>query len=96
MLIIIWDAYMQQSILWEWVPDIRDAAIPFALGALELFLNHTIILSLSAWLFAFALLSGTGALANWHVRWRASKEAENAEVLSLRGRRTHFIVLYIG
>jgi len=62
-LIIIWDSYMQQSILWEWVPDIRDAAIPFALGALELILNHTIILSLSAWLVAFALISGLGGLA---------------------------------
>ncbi len=95
-LIIMWDAYMQQSLLWEWVPDIRDAAIPFVFGALELFLNHTIRLSLSAWLFAFALLSGMGALANWHVRRRASKEAENAKMLSLLGRRTNLIVLYVG
>ena len=28
-LITMWDSYMQQSILWEWVPDIRDAAIRF-------------------------------------------------------------------
>jgi hypothetical protein len=95
-LIIMWDAYMQQSLLWEWVPDIRDAAIPFVFGALELFLNHTISLSLSAWLFAFALLSGMGALANWHVRRRASKEPENAKMLSLLGRRTNLIVLYVG
>jgi hypothetical protein len=95
-LIIMWDAYMQQSTVWEWVPDIRDAAIPFVFGALELFLNHTISLSLSAWPFAFALLSGMGALANWHVRRRASKEAENAKMLSLLGRRTNLIVLYVG
>ena len=96
MLIIIWDAYMQQSLLWEWVPNIRDAAIPFAIGALELFLNHTIILSLSAWLFALALLSGMAALANWHVSRQASKEAENTKMLALLGRQTRWIVLDIG
>ncbi len=95
-LIIIWDSYMQQSILWEWVPDIRDAAIPFALGALELILNHTIILSLSAWLVAFALISGLGGLANWHVIWRASKEAVNTKMLSLLGRRSHLVIVLYG
>jgi hypothetical protein len=88
MLIIIWDAYMQQTLMWEWVPNIWDAAIPFTIGALELFLNHTIIPSLSAWLFALALLSGMAALANWHVRRQASKEAENTKMLTLLGRRT--------
>jgi hypothetical protein len=95
-LIIMWDAYMQQSALWEWIPDIRDAAIPFTFGALELFLNHTISLSLSAWLFALALLSGISALANWHGVWRARKEGENAQMLSLMGRQTRWIVFFIG
>jgi hypothetical protein len=95
-LIIVWDSYTQQSILWEWVPDIRDAAIPFALGALELILNHTIILSLSAWLVTFALISGLGGLANWHVIWRASKDAANTKMLSLLSRRSRLIIVLYG
>jgi hypothetical protein len=95
-LITIWDAYMQQSLIYEWVPDIRDAAIPFAFGALELALNHTINLSLSAWLLAFALLSGLVTLANWHAIRRARKEDENARLLSLLGSQTRGLVLFIG
>jgi hypothetical protein len=68
----------------------------FALGALELILNHTIVLSLSAWLVAFALISGLGGLANWHVLWRASKEPVNTEMLSLLGRRSRLIIVLYG
>ncbi len=95
-LITTWNQYIMQSTLWEWVPDIRDAAIPFTFGALELFLNHTIILSLSAWLFVLAVLAGLAVLATWYTGRRASKEAENAKMLSLFRSRPHLIVLSIG
>lgn len=95
MLINIWDAYTTLSTLWTWIPDLRDAVIPFVFGALELFLNHAILLSLSAWLLAFALLTGMAALANWYSGWRAQEEAENSRLLSLRsGWRRRFGVLY--
>jgi hypothetical protein len=88
LLIGIWDHYMMNNKLWNWIPDLRDACIPFVVGALELVLNHTISLSLSAWLFTFALLYIMGALAMWHARWRAGKEAENARLLNML-RRQH-------
>ena len=86
-LIGIWNHYMMNNKLWEWIPDLRDACIPFVVGTLELVFNHTISLSLSAWLFTFALLYLMGALAMWHARWRAGKEAENARLLSLLWRQ---------
>ena len=89
-LIGIWNHYMMYNKLWDWIPDLRDACIPFVVGVLELVLNHTITLSLSVWLFTFALLYIMGALAVWHVRWRAGKEAENATLLSLF-RRQHLL-----
>ena len=55
-LIGIWNHYMMNNKLWDWIPDLRDACIPFVVGVLELVLNHTITLSLSAWLCTFALL----------------------------------------
>lgn len=95
MLITIWDAYTTLGALWSWIPDLRDAVIPFVFGALELFLNHAIILSLSAWLLAFALLAGTAAFANWYIGWRAQEEAENSRLLSLRsGWRRRFGILF--
>jgi hypothetical protein len=92
-LIGIWNHYMMNNKLWDWIPDLRDACIPFVVGILELFLNHTIFLSLRAWLFTFALLYLMGALAMWHVRWRAGKEAENARLLSLLKRQHRLFVL---
>ena len=56
MLIIIWNVYSVQSALWSWIPDVRDSATPFIVGALELYLNHTIMVSLSAWLVAVSLV----------------------------------------
>jgi hypothetical protein len=94
MLITIWDAYTTQSALWNWIPDLRDAVSPFVFGALELFLNQAIILSLSAWLLALALLTGTAAFANWYTGWRAKEESENSRLLSLRsGWRRRFGIL---
>jgi len=92
-LIGIWNHYMMNNKLWEWIPDLRDACIPFVVGTLELFLNHTIFLSLSAWLFTFALLYLMGALAMWHARWRAGKEGENARLLSLLRRQHRLFIL---
>jgi len=89
-LIIIWNAYSVQSTLWGWIPDVRDRAAPFVVGALELYLNHTIIhtiiVSLSAWLVAGALVAGAlvgvaGAAGTLHIDWRASREPEQLELL---------------
>jgi hypothetical protein len=51
-------SYMMNSKLWDWIPDLRDACIPFMIGALELFLNHSISVGLSAWLFTLAIIAG--------------------------------------
>ena len=92
-LIGIWNHYMMNNKLWDWIPDLRDAYIPFVVGALELIFNHTISLSLSTWLFTFALLYIMGALAMWHARWRAGKEAENARLLGLLRRQHRLFIL---
>ena len=92
-LIGIWNHYMMNNKLWDWIPDLRDACLPFVVGALELVLNHAIPLSLSAWLFALALLYFMGALAMWHARWRAGKEAENARLLSFLKRQHRLFAL---
>ncbi len=47
-LIITWNVFSVQSALWSWIPDVRDSAAPFIVGMLELYLNHTITVSLSA------------------------------------------------
>jgi hypothetical protein len=93
-LIIIWNQYAMQSSAVYWVPDFRDAAFPFMFGALELLLNHTIRLSLSAWFVVLAVLMSWGALATWYSVVRAKEEDENAQLLSLLNRQTRLGMLY--
>src|SRR5438093_1332304 len=51
MVITVWHTFTIHITLWSWIPDLRDAIVPFVIGALELVFNHTISLRLSAWLF---------------------------------------------
>jgi hypothetical protein len=80
-LIIVWNVFSVQSVLWNWIPDVRDGAVPFVVGALELFLNQAVAVSLSTWLFALAMIGIAGAAGTWHIRWRSSHEPENLELL---------------
>jgi hypothetical protein len=95
LLILIWNAYISQSTLWSWLPDLRDAIIPFLFGALELVVNRAILLSLSGWLAGVAFLSGLAAVASWYSGWRAREEPENEELLNFISRRSSRLeVLY--
>jgi hypothetical protein len=92
-LIIIWNVFSVQSALWRWIPDVRDSAVPFVVGALELFLNHTITVSLSVWLAAISLIAFAGALGTLHIYWRAAREEEHIELLS---RLSVYLRFYVG
>jgi hypothetical protein len=95
--IVVFQVYWIQSAVWGWIPDIRDAAMPFIFGALELFLNHTIFLSMSLWFLGLAGIAGLGALGTVHLVWRASGEIENAELLNiLKGYHQLFLLYYSG
>jgi hypothetical protein len=93
-LIIVWNAYTIQAAVWDWIPDVRDATMPFVVGALELFLNHTITLSMSYWLLGLAGIATLGALGAWYMHWRAKKEAENVQLLRLLTRHHLLFALY--
>ena len=80
-LIIIWNVFSAQSVLWDWIPDVRDGSVLFVVGALELFLQHAIVATLSTWLIALSLIGITGAIGTFHIRWRSSHEPENLELL---------------
>jgi hypothetical protein len=93
-LIGIWNHYMMNNKLWSWIPDLRDAIVPFMIGALELVFNHTISLSLSAWLFLMAIIASSATLAIWYVGQRAKEESENTQLLGLLRRQHRLFALY--
>ena len=94
MVITIWHTFTIHITLWSWIPDLRDAIVPFMIGALELFLNHTISLSLSVWLFIVAIIASTATLSIWYVGQRAKEESENTKLLSLLRRQHRLFALY--
>jgi hypothetical protein len=96
-LIIIWNVYTIQGTVWRWIPDVRDAAMPFMVGALELFLNHTIMLGISIWLLGLAGIAMMGAVGTWYMHWRARTEAGNDKLLRyLRRHHLWFALYYAG
>jgi hypothetical protein len=96
-LIVVFQVFWIQSAVWGWIPDVRDAAIPFVFGALELFLNHTIYLSMGLWFLGLAGISSLGALGTVHMVWRARGENENAQLLNLlKGYHQLFLLYYTG
>ncbi|HEX6480942.1 MAG TPA: hypothetical protein VF043_19040 [Ktedonobacteraceae bacterium] len=97
MLIIVYSVYSIQAAVWDWIPDIRDASIPFVFGAFELFVNHAIVLSMSLWFLGLAGISALGAVGTVHMVWRAHGESENEELLGLlRPHHRLFLLNYIG
>ena len=94
MVISIWHTFTIHITLWSWIPDLRDAIVPFVIGALELVFNHMISLSLSAWLFILAIIATTATLAIWYVGQRAKEESENTKMLSLLRRQHRLFALY--
>jgi hypothetical protein len=94
MVISIWHTFTMHITLWGWIPDLRDAVIPFVIGALELVFNHTISVSLSAWLFTLAIIASMAVLAIWYVGQRAKEEGEHTKMLSLLRREHRLFALY--
>ncbi len=96
-LIIVWNVYTIQGTIWRWIPDVRDAAMPFMVGALELFLNHAITLGISIWLVGLAGIATMGAVGTWYMHWRVRTEAGNGQLLRyLRRHHLLFALYYAG
>jgi hypothetical protein len=95
-LINVWNVYTIQGTVWRWIPDVRDAAMPFMVGALELFLAHAITLGMSMWLWGLAGITTMGAVGTWYMHWRA-REAGNSQLLGyLRRHHLVFALYYAG
>lgn len=93
-LIIVWNVYTIQGTIWHWIPDVRDAVMPFVVGALELFLNHAITHGISVWLLGLAGIAAMGAVGTWFMHWRAEREAGNGQLLRYLKRHHLLFALY--
>jgi hypothetical protein len=66
---------------WVWIPTMSDAAVPFLIGAEELFLSYTITGPLGVWLLGFVAIHVSSVLGHAHVLRKARAEWDNAPLL---------------
>lgn len=89
-LIIIWNHMTTDAMTWAWIPDFRDSAIPFLLGAFELYQAHAILIGLGPWLFGMVGGATLAVLEFFHVGRQVRQvrlEAENVALLRLFSNR---------
>src|SRR2546421_13057017 len=68
--------------------------MPFVVGALELYLDHTITQGMSFWLLGLAGIAAMGAVGTWYMHWRARTEAGNDKLLRYLRRHHRLVALY--
>jgi hypothetical protein len=87
-LITIWSHVTTDAMSWVWIPDLRDAVLPFLLGAFELYQAHAIVLGLGPWLFGMVAGAALAVLEFFHVGRQVRLEADDAQALRLFRRRS--------
>lgn len=83
LIILVWNHYMTDSIAMEWIPGFTDSVFPFSFGAIELFLNHAILLGLTAWLAGWAVFAAVGVGGTRFLMGKAKQETTNPQLLQL-------------
>jgi hypothetical protein len=86
-LIIIWNHVTTDAMTWTWIPDFRDSAIPFLLGAFELYQAFAIVAGLGPWLFGMAAGATLAVLEFFHVGRQVRLGTPNPEMFRLFRRR---------
>ena len=87
-LIIIWNHMTTDTLTWTWIPDFRDSAIPFLLGAFELYQAFAIAAGLGPWLFGMVAGAALAVLEFFHVGRQVRLETPDARMLRLFRRRS--------
>jgi hypothetical protein len=82
-IIIVWNHFMADSISMEWIPSFSDAVLPFTFGAVELVLNHALLLGLTTWLVGMAAAAALEAAGTWFMHRKARQETRDKQLLRL-------------
>jgi hypothetical protein len=79
-LVSIWHEYAYLTVLFSWIPTVKDSFIPYAFGAAQFWLISSITNSLIAWFQAVTGLLVVVVLAILNTLWRLRKDAKDNEV----------------
>lgn len=74
------------STVFRWIPRLKDAFIPFALGISEFSVVHNIFSNVSLWCYSVALFCFMGSLAYLNMFHSARQQPENTPIFDVLGR----------
>jgi hypothetical protein len=72
-LVVVWYHLAINAMVFNWVPDFTDAALPLMIGAVELFLIYAVVHGVRVWLAAMIFVALCALLEIRYVGWRAGR-----------------------
>lgn len=75
--VVVWHHMSVDAMVFTWVPDFWDAALPLLIGAVELFLNQAILLGVRVWIGGMIFVALCALLELHYVGWRARHSPDN-------------------
>jgi hypothetical protein len=82
LIIAAWNQVTMDTVAWVQMPDVVGAVIPFLVGAVEFFLNHSLVIEPRAWLIGAAIGLMLSTVGIGYVERRAAEQPENAALLA--------------
>lgn len=86
-IIVVWNHFMGDALIWEWIPDLGDALLLFGTGVFELAANHTALVDLTAWLAVLALMMFGWSFAVFYIRRQEEGYVRDPVLLRLMRQR---------
>lgn len=83
--ITTWNEYMMGATAFRWIPRLKDAFIPFALGISEFLVIHNVFTNVYMWCYSLAVYSFIGYLAYVNMYCSARQHPENTTIFGLLG-----------
>ncbi len=87
-IIVVWNHFMADALMWEWIPDMAGALLLFGTGVFEVAANHTALVNLTAWLAVLATMMFGWSVAVFYIRHQEEGYVRDPVLLRLLRRRT--------
>jgi hypothetical protein len=92
-LIYIWNHFMGDALMTQWIPDLEDAALLFGTGVFELVANHAIVSSPAAWLATLAIMFFAWTLGTLYIGRQQERVAREPFLKQMLRDRTRPLLL---
>jgi hypothetical protein len=95
--IYIWNHFMGDSLMAQWIPDLEDAVLLFGTGVLEIIANHAIVWGIPAWLATGAVMLFLWTIGNFYIRAQQERVVRDPVLMEmLRNRMRPLFIETLG